>query len=134
MTHLIDEPCPFAADDNPIGMLGTCCSLRGKVAAHELDALGETDLCKRMYQDMSFAEAITFSAEMFAAADRLEREYAAKPEKPKGAGWNGTYDSEKKDWVWNTHSTFEEALAAIRQAARWYDKVGRLGFGVNAWY
>ena len=134
MTHLPEEPCPFAADDNPIGMLGTCCSLRGKVAAYELDALGEAELCERMYKDMSAEEAIAFAAELFAAADRLEREHAGTPDKPKGAGWDGTYDSERKDWVWQTYSTFEAALASIRQAARWYDKVGRLGFGVHAWY
>ena len=29
---------------------------------------------------------------------------------------------------------FEEALDAIREAARWYEKVSGLGFGVNAWY
>jgi hypothetical protein len=36
--------------------------------------------------------------------------------------------------IWGKYSTFEEALAWIREAARWYEKVGHLGFGVHAWY
>jgi hypothetical protein len=32
-----------------------------------------------------------------------------------------------------TGSTVRQALTAIRQAARWYEKVGKLGYGVRAW-
>jgi hypothetical protein len=44
LTHREEDPCPFKDDDFPIGMLGRCCWLRGKVAADELKALGEHDL------------------------------------------------------------------------------------------
>lgn len=134
MTHLPDEPCPFEADENPIGILGTCCSLRGKVAAFELDALGEDRLCAAMYKDMTASEAIAFAAELNEAASRLESEHAGKKRKPKGAAWGQNWDPVEKKWVGGTHTTFDEALSAIRQAARWYDKVGRLGCSVHAWY
>ncbi|MBI5536563.1 MAG: hypothetical protein HY898_27835 [Deltaproteobacteria bacterium] len=134
MTHLPDEPCPFEADNNPIGVLATCCSLRGKVAAYELDALGEKSLASHMYEDMTAAKAIVFAKKLLGACDRLERAHAGDAEKPKGAGWGQTYDLTKEKWVGGTSSTFEEAIATIRQAARWYEKVGRLGCGVHAWY
>lgn len=132
MTHLPEAPCPFAADHNPIWDYGTCCSLRGQIAARELEALGESELCERMYEDMSAEQAIALAVELLVAADRLEREHAGDAEKPTGAAWNCTYDFERMRWVWETHSTFADAIASIRCAARWYDKVGRLGFGVHA--
>jgi len=134
MTHFDDEPCPLAADDNPIGMPGACCSLRGTIAARELDALGEGDLAARMYDDMPSDEAAKFAKDLHEAADTLERKYAGKARKPHGAGWNGTYDSKKKRYVWQTYTSFDDAIASIRQAARWYEKVGSRGFGVHAWY
>jgi hypothetical protein len=134
MTHFPDEPCPFATDENPIGMLGSCCSLRGKVAAHELDALGEEGLSACMFENMTAEVAIAFAKELGAACDRLERDFKEAPAKPKGAGWNGTLDPTTKEWHWQTYSTFEESIAAIRIAAKWYEKVGRLGYGVDAWY
>lgn len=133
-THPENEPCPFDADNAPRGVLGTCCSLRGKVAAHELEALGEDNLAERMYKDMTATEAVTFAQELDAAVHRLEETYAPAATKPKGAGWNGTRDPETGEINWGMHSSFEEAIAAIRTAARWYEKVGRLGFGVRAWY
>ncbi|MBN2561766.1 MAG: hypothetical protein JXQ75_12630 [Phycisphaerae bacterium] len=133
-THGPDEPCPFEKDNFPIGMVGTCCSLRGKAAAHELEALGENRLSERMYEDMSAEEAEEFAEELRGAGDRLERENAGKADKPKGAGWNGIWNNRKKEWEYQTYSTFEEALATIREAARWYEKVAKLGYGVHAWY
>jgi hypothetical protein len=115
-------------------MFGTCCSLRGKVAAYELEALGEIRLSERMYSEMTAEEAADFSKELCSAADRLEREYAGKADRPKGAGWNGTWSAKKKEWGYRDFSTFEEALASIRKAAHWYEKVASLGYGVEAWY
>jgi hypothetical protein len=133
-THNPDEPCPFEKDNFPTGMLGTCCSLRGKVAAHELEALGEISLSEAMYGDMTAEEAENFARKLRAAAERLEVEYAGKADKPKGAGWNGQWDKEKQKIEWQKYSTFEDALTSIREAARWYEKVASLGFGVRAWY
>ncbi len=133
-THREEEPCPFEQDRFPIGMMGACCWLRGKAAARELEALREGALADRMFQDMTAEEALAFAEQLVDAALRLEGRHAGQPDKPKGAGWNGTWDAERKEWVWETYSTFEEALSQIREAARWYEKVGRLGFGVHAWY
>ncbi len=133
-THRKTEPCPFKNDDFPIGMMGSCCWLRGKVAAHELEALGEDDLSGRMLEDMTAEEALAFADELVAVATRLEAQYAGLSVKPRGTGWNGRWNDERKEWVWGKYSTFEEALASIREAARWYEKVGRLGYGVHAWY
>ena len=87
-----------------------------------------------MYRDMTAEEAEDFSKELRVAADRLERKHAGKCDKPKGAGWNGLINAKEKRVEYQTCSTFEEALDAIREAARWYEKVSGLGFGVNAWY
>ena len=133
-THNPGEPCPFEKDNFPTGMLGTCCSLRGKVAAHELEALGEISLAERMYDDMTAEEAEKFARELRDAADNLEREHQWKAERPKGAGWNGIWNAETKSWEYQEYSTFAEALFAIRKAGRWYEKVAGLGFGVHAWY
>lgn len=128
LTHQPEEPCPFENDNFPIGIMATCCSLRGKAAAYELAALGEADLSDRMYANMTVEEAGAFAAELRAAADRLEQTYADKP-KPEGAEWN-SFDGKK---VTPVRTPFHEALATIREAARWYEKVSDMGYGVYAW-
>lgn len=129
-THRSDEPCPFEKDDFPIGQNGTCCSLRGKVAACELEAVGETALACRMFDDMTAEEAQAFSDELLAAADRLEREHPSRS--LTGCGRNGTWNARTKEVVFRDCSTFDEVLASIREAGRWYRKVASLGYGVRA--
>ena len=133
-THNPGEPCPFEKDEFPKGMLGTCCSLRGKVAADELKALGETHTSANMYKDMSAESAATFSKELRLVADILERRHTSDADRPQGAGWNGLWNDETKSWEYQKYSTFEDALASVREAARWYEKVAELGFGVHAWF
>jgi hypothetical protein len=133
-THKPGEPCPFEKDNFPIGMLGTCCSLRGKAAARELEALGLPQLSARMYKDMSAEKAAEFSKDLRLAVARLEIQHANKTERPRGAGWNGLLDAKTKRVEYQTYSTFEEALDVIRESARWYEKIAGLGFGVHAWY
>ncbi len=41
--------------------MGTCCSLRGKAAADNLDALGETSVCDAMHDDMDAEDALRFA-------------------------------------------------------------------------
>lgn len=136
-THLDDAPCPFEADGFPKGIFASCCWLRGKAAARELEAFekdGLVELAECMHSDLTHDEAIAFAEELEHAACALELKHGDKKRKPHGAGWNGEWDAKKEDWVWQEHSTFEEAVASIREAARWYAKVGALGFGVHAWY
>jgi hypothetical protein len=87
-----------------------------------------------MYEDMTAEEALSFADELRAAADRLEQQHANDNPKPHGVGTDGRYDEEKREYVWTKFSTFEQALARIRQAAAWYEKVARLGYGVHTWY
>jgi hypothetical protein len=133
-THKPDEPCPFKDDNFPIGMVGTCCSLRGKAAARELEALGETRLSALMFKDMSAEKAAEFAKELWLAADRLQMQRACDYPRPRGAGWNGLWNAKAKRVEYQDFSTFAEALSAIREAARWYEKIAGLGFGVHAWY
>jgi hypothetical protein len=134
LTHKPGEPCPFHGIEQPIGMLGTCCWLRGKAAAKELEALGHAALSRRMHDDMTILEARAFAAELAAVADALEHAHTDIDEKPRGAGWNGEWNDETKQWDWQKYSTFEEAIDEIRIAARWYERVAELGFGVRAWW
>ena len=133
-THKPGDPCPFQKDNFPVGMFGTCCSLRGKAAARELEALGLPHLSARMHKDMSAEKAAEFSKELRIAVARLEVQYASKTERPRGAGWNGIMNAKTNGVEYQTYSTFEEALDVIREAARWYEKIAGLGFGVHAWY
>jgi hypothetical protein len=77
-----------------------------------------------MYTDMTADEAEGFSKELRTAANRFERDHSGKTGRlAKSVGFE-YYDG----W------TFEDAIFAVRQAARWYEKVANLGFGVRAWY
>ncbi len=134
MTHRARATCPFASDDFPIGPMGTCCSLRGKVAAENLDALGESDACRRMHDDMDAAEALRFATTLRETADRLEQRHAGTKEKPKGGAQGGMINMDTGAFTPWPQPSFEEALASIREAANWYEKVARLGFGVHAWF
>ena len=133
-THRKDKPCPFDGDALPKGIFGSCCWLRGKEAARELEALGESSIADRLYEDMTAEEARDFATELHATADRLTEQHAKEDTKPRGAGWNGVYDLTTKETAWENYSTFEEAIAAVRTAASWYAKVSERGFGVHAWY
>lgn len=135
MTHNARTvPCPFAQHGFPIGPMGTCCSLRGKVAADNLDALGEAGLRDLMHESMSADRSIQFAMTLRATADRLERVHAHDTVKPRGASAGGMINGDTGEFTPWPRPSFEEAIASIRQAADWYEKVGRLGFGVFAWY
>lgn len=133
-THWATEPCPFAHDDFPLASTGTCCSLRGKVAAENLHALGETDACEFMHEDMNATRALRTATRLRDAADRLEQRYAGQPNKPSGGYYGGKLNADTGEFTPWPQPSFEEAIASIRQAADWYEKVGRLGFGVHAWF
>ena len=132
-THKANQPCPFETGNYPQGVCGTCCSLRGGVAAYELETLGETDLSERMYQDMTVEEAKDFSEELQAVADRLKSEHVGQNNKPKQLVWKGVLNAETGKREYQQLADFEEALVEIRKASRWYKTVARLGYGVTAW-
>jgi len=134
MTHPSRTPCPFAPDDYPIGMLGTCCSLRGKVAADNLEAFGEKALRDLMYVDLPEEQCFALAKELRRAADRLEQRYEHQTDKPEGMSKGGMIDAKTGKITPWPRPSFEEAVASIREAADWYEKVSRLGFGAHAWY
>lgn len=134
MTHPSGTPCPFFPDDFPTGMMGTCCSLRGKVAAENLEALGEKALYDLMHVDLHEEQCLAAAKELRRAADRLEQRYQHQADKPKGMSQGGMINAETGEITPWPRPSFEEAIASIREAADWYEKVGRLGFGAHAWY
>ena len=125
--HRPDEPCPFDADRFPERLLGTCCSLQGFRVACELMAFGERNLAGRMFTDKTDKEALAFARELVCAADALEGKYGDKRRKPRGAPRWATWDIVNKAWVWQGYSSFEEAIAVIRAAARWYERIASVG-------
>ncbi len=133
--HRETDLCPFQDERFPRGILGGCCWLLGKIAEIELEALGETALRERMFEDMTAEEAVSFGRALAGTADfheelpEEERFY-----KHETFAWKGTWDRERYAWVFDRPSTFEQAIVSVREAARWYEKVGRLGFGVRAWW
>ncbi len=133
MTHRETEPCPFAKDHFPTGPMATCCSLRGKSAANNLKALHEDPIAAEMYTDMTAARALVFATMLRRSADDLETKYAGHDPKPEGFSYGGSIEITTGAFTPWPRPSFEEALASIREAARWYDKVGRMGFDVHAW-
>lgn len=112
--------------------MGTCCALKWDEVEHDLNALGEGDFVHRMYRDMAAEEARVFADELCTAAARLEQQHSNNISKSQGAGYNGHYDKKKRATLWTNYTAFEQALASVREAARWYEKVAKLGYGVHA--
>ena len=82
----------------------------GRAAALALEEIGEIDLSVRLGEHMNFEEAVDFATELRDTAERLEQQHVQdRPEASLG-NWG-----------------FEDALAAIREAADWYENVGNLG-------
>jgi hypothetical protein len=128
-SHPEGEPCPFRKD----GITGgNCCWLDGRVTTAELEALGESALAERMHDNMTPHEAIDFAVRLNNAANALERRHRYSNPKPTGAGWSEAWDS--TDRKCKKYSTFDEAIASIREAARWYKEIGSRGCSVHTWY
>ena len=125
-TRVHDGPdCPFADDGFPHG-LASCCVLWATNAANNLNALGMSRLFVQMAQSQDAEQAVQYARELHSATSELERRYWNRRRRPKGAR------PERSRGL--PRCSFEDALASIRQAADWYEKVGRLGFGVTARY
>lgn len=88
--------------------------LRG-TAKDALAALGEEHLAERMLYSMDSHEARDFAAELRSAIDRLEQKHPVDNSKSELANWS-----------------LDEALAAIKEAAAWYQEVGDLDCDVYA--
>lgn len=105
---------------------------RGSEAFRALEALGEGRIGRSMHYNMTAEETATFAVSVGEAADRIERKHGDGTLKPRGQGRDGYWDEDRWEWIWEDHSTFEEAVAAIREAAHWYSTVAGRGLGVRS--
>lgn len=134
MTHPNDTPCPFAADDLPRGFINTCCSCR---TAEAIDAFVKYDLLgyARLLEETLNAEQVRdFAGQLRLAADTLEEQYTEPEESSADRGSGGVTLVVTGRFIPCSRHRFEQELASIRKVADWYEKLGRLGFGVSPWY
>ncbi len=129
--HLAKDECPYDGDTFDHGI--ACCWLRGSAAAFELRALGNENLADRVRNDMTAEEALSFAEELRRFADEQEKLFSGKEPKPRGAWWKAMSIDRGNVRISEGYATFEQALATIRNAAGWFEKTGRLGFGVGTW-
>jgi len=134
MTHPNDTPCPFAADDLPRGFVNTCCSCR---TAEAIDVFVKYDLLgyARLLEETLNAEQVRdFAGQLRVAADTLEEQYTEPGEPSADRGPGGVTLVVTGRFIPCTRHRFEQELASTRKVADWYEKLGRLGFGVSPWY
>lgn len=130
--HPSGKLCPIQIEDFPGGLLSTCRPLRGSQVVRKLAALGAEGLAYEMLEDMSCEEALDFACRLRKTADHLESEHQGDAEKSERPYRTTGKKPMKKDCPWGTHTNLDESLAKIREAAQWYEKVSRLGYGVHA--
>lgn len=134
-SHGETDPCLSKDAGFPFGPRGACgCWLPGKTSARELAALREEDFSGRRHLYMTAEKTLEFAGAISAAVARHEARRSGRLEDQEEAGLDGAQDAALMGWIRETGSTFDEALAEIRETARWFEKVGRLGYGVHAWY
>jgi len=130
MTHPADQPCPFARDGFPISSMDICCSLRGDMLAFDLEGMGETDLYEDVLRDLGVEEALQLATSLRQCAGRLGKqemqhaEWAPFAEQQVLAATGGKPDPLLR-------CMFEGTVVTLRRSADWYEKVARLGFGVE---
>jgi len=127
------EPCPYEADENPIGIHGTCCSFRGNAVALYLFAMGMGPLAIRLFLDMCPIEAVAFANELRKGAS-VHRETLLDSMKGMGKPNAALLQNCKAkipdvDWEFS----IDKALNTIEAAATWYEKTGQMDCGVRAW-
>lgn len=134
MTHPSGRRCPLASDPLIEGYVTSCCTFPGYMAVRELRAHGMRALAARMLhgEELSAADAVAFSRELEDATRKLVAKHADLATQPQGARWEPAWSPELKEWDCDFRPDFEESVAVLRAAARWYAYVGRRGFGVEA--
>ena len=120
-----DTKCPFNDDTHPIGLFGTDCWFRGKWLFAELEAIGETEMANRCFENMSPGEAEEFGQELLEQSLELRKRHQEMPsdKRPQGACKGIPSIDLGKGKVGVTtdeQSTFEEVLEAIETGGKWY--------------
>lgn len=131
MTHPNDAPCPFATAKPPVGSINTCCSFNTKVAAENLSLLGHDPLARLLHVELSTEKVPYMVRELRRFAEAVEGQYVEPTDTPDGSRPAGVIDSVTNTFTPWARPAFDRALTTIRQAADWYEKVGRLGFDVH---
>jgi hypothetical protein len=134
MTHQKSEPCPFQEDGNPIGMLASCCSYRGNMAALYLFAMGHGALALELYADKTSREALVLADDLRTAVKGLKEtmSQAAKRSSTPVEDFLASATIQVPDVGWSFR--VEQAYEAIEDIANYYQMVGMMGFGVHAWF
>ena len=134
MVHPESEPCPYKDDNNPTGVLATCCSFRGNETALYLIAMGMGQLALRLFEDKLPEEAIEFADDLRSTVatyrkvmlDALKR--AGEPADSTLAGCT----AKVQDVGWEF--SIEKALHEIEACAKWHEKSGKMLCSTKAWF
>jgi hypothetical protein len=133
MTHRASAPCPYKDDNNPIGMLATCCSFRANAVALYLFAMGSGPLAVRLFEGKLPEQAIEFADQLHATATKYRNgmmDAAKKAGKRVDPFLTGlTAQIPDVDWEFS----IAKALQMIEACAKWHEKTGRMLCGVRAW-
>ena len=131
-THADDADCPFANDSLANGGT-TCCSFNTELAVKALYEFGKVDLAKALRRGLDGDDAVDLARDLRRSADTLDARYIQPEDGEDGAQTGGLTNLATGVFTPWSRLAFESALTSIRQAATWYEKVGKLGFGVHVW-
>lgn len=134
MTHPNDTPCPFANDKRYVGYINTCCSFNTEKAAKSLTTFGHVALSNLLHMELEAEKLPDVAKELRRAASDADERYVRPMDTFDDPQRGGITADVKERFNPCLRPAFEEALASIRHAADWYEKVGRLGFDVEVWY
>lgn len=101
-------------------------SFRGSFLELCEDILGRELLSTAWTDWMRPEEAVEYGQRLLEAAERAARSGAPPPAKPARRWWRGKSQRQEP--------TFEEKLAILRDAGRWYVFWGSRGHPIQAWY
>ncbi len=129
-THEVGAPCPFTSDSSPYGP--RCCSLDGDALRNAIQAFGEDDCAEILSSgiELNATHTSLFSVLLRSLVERIEYQYEGQPKWNGGhrVAWLNLYTGKRTPWP----PEAVEMLTTMRTAADWFEKVGRLGFGVRA--
>jgi hypothetical protein len=120
--------CPFAGVGAMFGCRGSCCGLYTKTLAMHLLFFGADDLAWALYKDRSPRQALTFATKLRAYRAELENALHVAPLEVRQR-MNVELRFHMPGISWGVPP--EETYEALEVTAEWFDKVGRLGFGIR---
>lgn len=131
-THPKDAPCPFG--EHPTDPRSPCCSFPGNPTVLYLIASDLATLAITLYRDVSPEGAVDMADELRTAAKSLRRDVTEGWRRTSPPGTKSTADVTTSIPSVRWSFELDDALAELEAAACWYEKIGRMGFGVKAWF